>query len=93
MGRLHHSHERVHLQQRNANPIAEAEPSPFAKLLDASVVRLSSLSKRASGSEDETCTPGDKSNLCAKPSQSNNITVPVLLGVLYACPTTTILPS
>ena len=83
MGRLHQSHERLHLQYRDAHPNANAEPSPLAQLLDATVVRLSGLSKRAAtGSDDETCTPGDKSDHCAKPSASSNVTLPVLLGVL-----------
>ena len=83
MGRLHHSHERLHLQHRDAHANANAEPSQLAQLLDATVVRLSSLSKRAStGSDDDTCVPSDKNNRCAKPSASSSITLPVLLGVL-----------
>ena len=83
MGRLHHSHERLHLQHRDAYPNANAEPSQLAQLLDATLVRLSGLSKRAAtGSDDDTCTPDDKDDHCAKPAASSNVTLPVLLGVL-----------
>lgn len=86
MGRLHHSHER--LQRRNDESKLNPEPSPLMKLLDTTMIRLSNFSKRATtgsdSSDPEGCTEGDKSNLCAKPSDSNNITLPVLLGVLYA---------
>ena len=88
MGRVHHSHERLHLQRRNDEPNLNAKPSPLAKLLDTTMIRLSNFSKRATtgsdNSDSEGCTEGDKSNLCAKPSDSNNITLPILLGVLYA---------
>ena len=87
MGRFHHNHQRLHVQPRQPDPSPSPESSQMAKFLDATMLRLSNFSKRgATGSDDSdsnTCTKGDTSNQCAKPSESNNITLPVLLGVLY----------
>ena len=83
MGHLH-GHDRFHLQHRDPRPSPHVEPSALAKALDATMIRLSNLSKRASDdSGSDHCTKNDTSDQCTPPSRSNNITLPVLLGVLY----------
>lgn len=80
MVRMRHNHAAFHLQYR------EAMPSP----LEYIVAQLPKLSKRdssdSSSSSSNTCTKGDKAVQCAKPADSNNITVPVVLGIVYVFP-------
>ena len=70
MARMRHGHVAVHLQHR------DARPSP----LEHVIAHLPNLAKRDASN---TCTKDDKSAQCAKPADSNNITLPIVLGIVY----------
>lgn len=80
MTRAHDGHSTLHFYNRGAEPL-RAE-----NIMDRDVVQLVNVLKRnpsADSSTSNTCTKNDKSQQCGKPSDSNNITLPVVLGVLY----------
>ena len=76
-----HSHHALHLLRRAAAPIAQPLPSPLGQIIGPSKAWLSDIVKRGA-SDSSVCTDNDTSAQCAKPAQSNNITVPVVLGVV-----------
>ncbi|KAL8704888.1 MAG: hypothetical protein Q9201_001956 [Fulgogasparrea decipioides] len=76
-----HSHQALHLLRRAADPLAHPRPSPLEQVVDSSKAWLSDVVKRGA-SENSVCTNDDTSGQCGKPSQTNNITVPVALGVV-----------
>ena len=67
MARINHGHAAFHLEHRNP------KPSPLGLM----TAQLPSLSRR-----DNTCGKDDKAVQCAKPADSNNITIPVVLAVV-----------
>lgn len=73
---MRHSHVAYHLQHR------EQMPYP----LEYIIAQLPDLSKRDSSESSSTssnvCTKDDKSVQCAKPADSNNITLPIVLGIV-----------
>lgn len=74
---MRHSHVAFHLQRR------EPMPSPLEYIIN----QLPKFSKRdSSESPPNICTKNDKSVQCAKPADSNNITLPVVLGIVYVSP-------
>lgn len=75
MARIRHSHVAFQLQHR------EPMPSPVEYI----IAQLPKLSKRDSSesSSSNVCSKDDKSVQCAKPADSNNITLPVVLGIVY----------
>ncbi|KAL8731486.1 MAG: hypothetical protein Q9181_004284 [Wetmoreana brouardii] len=75
-----HSHQALHLLHRGAAPLARPRPSPLEQVIDSSKTWLSDVVKRGA-SESSVCTNDDTSGQCGKPSETNNITVPVALGV------------
>lgn len=83
MNRVHHGHSAAHLDRR------EPEALPLDDLLDSSVIQRSNISKRnpsddSSTTSPSTCGKNDNSPQCGKPADTNNITLPVVLGVVYA---------
>ncbi|KAL9030298.1 MAG: hypothetical protein Q9196_001574 [Gyalolechia fulgens] len=61
--------------------MAHPLPAPLGRLIDPSEAWLSSIAKRAD-SDSSVCTENDTSGQCGKPSDSNNLTVPITLGVV-----------
>ncbi|KAL9602245.1 MAG: hypothetical protein Q9219_001969 [cf. Caloplaca sp. 3 TL-2023] len=76
-----HNHHALHLLRRAAAPIANPLPQPLGQYLDPSHAWLSKAVKRGA-SDSSICTDNDTSAQCGKPSETNNITVPVALGVV-----------
>lgn len=68
MSRLHHGHAAFHLNHR------QSKRSHLESMMD----QLPNLSRR-----DNTCGKDDKAVQCAKPAESNSITIPVVLAVVY----------
>ena len=86
--RLHQNHHGVHLTNR------VPEPVPVEQLLDMPVAEPPTVVRRASpdttsSSPNNVCTSNDSDPSCQKPSQANNISLPVSLGVMYVMRTTT----
>ncbi|KAI4284316.1 MAG: hypothetical protein L6R38_001520 [Xanthoria sp. 2 TBL-2021] len=75
-----HSHQAFHLLRRAAAPLAKPLPSPLEQYVDPAKAWLPSVIKRAA-SDSSACAPDDTSGQCGKPSDSNNITLPIALGV------------
>lgn len=76
-----HNHQALHLLRRAAAPMARPLPVPLAQIIDPSKAWLSNIVKRAD--EDTSfCTDNDTSAQCGKPSDSNNLKVPIALGVV-----------
>ncbi|MCJ1461712.1 hypothetical protein MMC07_000310 [Pseudocyphellaria aurata] len=73
VARMRHSHGAFH-RERMSSP------------LDYIIAQLPKLSKRDSSESSSTssnvCAKDDKSVQCAKPADSNNITIPVVLGIV-----------
>ncbi|KAL9006088.1 MAG: hypothetical protein Q9188_001161 [Gyalolechia gomerana] len=76
-----HSHHALHLLRRAAAPMAHPLPAPLGQIIDPSKAWLSSVAKRAASDSSE-CRENDTSAQCGKPSDSNNLTVPITLGVV-----------
>lgn len=68
MARLHHGHAAFHLNHQ------QSKRSHLESMID----QLPYLSRR-----DNTCGQDDKAVQCAKPAESNSITIPVVLAVVY----------
>ena len=80
MARMRHSHVAFHVQHR------ETMSSPL-NYITAERPKFSKRdSSESSSTSSNTCTKDDKSVQCAKPADSNNITVPVVLGIVYVFP-------
>lgn len=81
MGRVHLNHGFLHLKGRAAVSVASPKVNPaiVTRFLETTKTQLSSLSKRSDSSQ---CTGGDTSHQCQKPSAANNLTLPILLGIL-----------
>lgn len=78
MARTHHHHSAFHLKNRLADPMALDHSQ------EISAVELLHVSKRRSlESSSNKCTKNDKSALCGKPSETNNVTLPIVLGIVY----------
>ncbi|CAO1600770.1 hypothetical protein XANCAGTX0491_004450 [Xanthoria calcicola] len=75
-----HSHQALHLIRRAAAPLAKPLPSPFEQYGYPAKAWLPSVVKRAA-SDSSACSPGDTSGQCGKPSDSNNLSLPIALGV------------
>ncbi|KAL8775697.1 MAG: hypothetical protein Q9209_000193 [Squamulea sp. 1 TL-2023] len=84
----HHSHHALHLLRRAAAPLANPVPSPLESFVVPAKIWLPKIAKRAA-SDSSVCTANDNSGQCGKPSEANNITLPVALGV--AIPVTFVL--
>ncbi|KAL8982458.1 MAG: hypothetical protein Q9177_005264 [Variospora cf. flavescens] len=77
-----HSHHALHLLRRAAAPMAGPIPSPFGRSINPSKAWLSEFVKRGASSDSPGCAEDDSSAQCGKPSETNNITLPVALGVV-----------
>lgn len=74
MGRHPHLDQHVaRLHTREALAFAEAKPLEFVRAVEQQFSGLNSLLKRGASNNPDQSTP----------NQSNNITVPVALGVVY----------
>lgn len=71
MARLHHGHAAFHLNHQ------QSKRSHLESIMD----HLPNVSRR-----DNTCGNDDKAAQCAKPAESNSITIPVVLAVVYVYP-------
>ena len=66
-----------HLKDRPVGQLA------FEYFQDLSIVQPQRFVKRDRESSSNKCTKNDKSALCGKPSETNNVTLPVVLGIVY----------
>ncbi|KAL8818222.1 MAG: hypothetical protein Q9223_003089 [Gallowayella weberi] len=76
-----HSHQALHLLRRAAAPRPLPLSSPFEHSANTVRTWIPNLAKRGA-SDSSVCTEGDTSGQCGSPSKSNNITLPVALGVV-----------
>ncbi|KAL8686564.1 MAG: hypothetical protein Q9224_005410, partial [Gallowayella concinna] len=76
-----HSHQALHLLRRAAAPRPLPLPSPFEHLTNPAKTWIPNLAKRGA-SDSSVCTENDTSGQCGSPSKSNNITLPIALGVV-----------
>lgn len=74
---LHRSHLSLHLRKRFPSAIALPGPRSIEDLVDKPLSELSALFKRADCSGSNSSSPG-----CQKPTDGNNITIPVVLAVV-----------
>ncbi|KAL8787032.1 MAG: hypothetical protein Q9213_002468 [Squamulea squamosa] len=75
-----HSHHALHLLRRAAAPLANPLPSPLENSIVPAKTWLPNIAKRGA-SDSSVCTADDNSGQCGKPSEANNIKLPVALGV------------
>ncbi|KAI4089665.1 MAG: hypothetical protein LQ344_005236 [Seirophora lacunosa] len=61
--------------------MAKPLPSPLGNGIDPLKASFSDLVKRGASSDSSACADDDTSGQCGKPSHTNNVTVPVALGV------------
>ena len=82
--RLHHTHHASHPQARDALAMPPSKASDFVEMVERRISGLGSLVKRQSSaaSSSSSCSSSDSSGTCQKPSTSNNISLPVALGVM-----------
>ena len=73
----HRSHLGAHLRKRLPTAIAFPEPASVKSLVDKPLSRLSTFLKRDNCSGSNSSSAG-----CQKPSDSNNVTLPVALAVV-----------
>ncbi|KAL9586031.1 MAG: hypothetical protein Q9212_001176 [Teloschistes hypoglaucus] len=78
----HHGHQALHFLRRAAAPLAIPQPSPYEHVVDGSKAWLPDILVKRGASESSVCTDNDTSGQCGKPSQTNNISLPVALGVV-----------
>lgn len=73
----HRSQLGLHLRKRFPHPIALPEPASIKNLVDQPLSGLSAFFKRDNCSGSNSSSPG-----CQKPTDGNNITLPVVLAVV-----------
>ncbi|KAI4107738.1 MAG: hypothetical protein L6R37_001423 [Teloschistes peruensis] len=78
----HHGHQALHFLRRAAAPLAIPRSNPFEHVVDHSETWLPDIIVKRGASESSVCTDNDTSGQCGKPSQTNNISLPVALGVV-----------
>ncbi|KAI4254205.1 MAG: hypothetical protein LQ352_003223 [Teloschistes flavicans] len=78
----HHRHQALHFLRRAAAPLANPRFSPREHITDASKIWLPDIVVKRGASDSSVCTDNDTSGQCGKPSQTNNISLPVALGVV-----------
>lgn len=80
---LHHSHHGPHHHKRIANAIALAKPSSFEYLIEKPMDSLNSIFKRGSSDSTDDCSGSNSSSAqCQKPTDGDNVTLPVALAVV-----------
>lgn len=74
-----HRHSVSHVKNRLAGPMG------FENAKDPAVIQQLRISKRRplESSSDKCNNKNDKSALCEKPAETNNVTLPVVLGIMY----------
>lgn len=88
MSRLLHSHQARGLEDRAANPMAEAKPRSLSQLLGGRILHMPDIVRRmpdstTTDSATFSCAPNDKSARCEKPASSTETTtIPIVLGVV-----------
>lgn len=79
--RLHQHHQAFRLKDRASEPVPVEQLIEIPAAESPIVVKRSSPSTTSS-SANGVCTSNDSSPTCQKPSQANNISLPVTLGVV-----------
>ncbi|KAI9811445.1 MAG: phosphate system positive regulatory protein pho81 [Pycnora praestabilis] len=92
MNRLHHSHNRFHLNPRTTDPDPQPLANDFEAVNDSPILQYAaSLTKRGSSSSSSSsssagsatsCPANDDSGACEKPVGSQETTLPIVLGVV-----------
>ena len=75
------THNALHVLRRAAAPLPNPIPNSLDHLIHNHNTWVSTVARRGA-SDSSQCTDNDSSAQCEKPSQSNNITLPVVLGVV-----------
>ncbi len=60
-----------------------AGPMVWKQVQELLAAPLSHAYKRELESSSSKCTKNDKSALCGKPSETNDVTLPIVLGIAY----------
>ena len=82
MTRLHHSHQGFHhLHKRIPKTISIPRPEALESIVEQPLSSLNSLFRRSSDDSSDDCS-NSSSGKCEKPTDSNNVTLPVALAVI-----------